>query len=294
MDLYILEKGRKLHGRIDFQGLPISVENKTGSRRYWYDPNADEHGSTKMKYPYGYVKGSLGLDGEAVDVFVGPDETSKKVFIVTQMKRPEFKEIDEQKVMLGFDSAKLAKEAYLQHYNTPEFFGSMKEVSLDDFKRKLESNRGKIIKHLFLADSSASIQGGKSTGSHAEYAGGIVSNSESTLEILKSLTSRMLSMVRPRKVEVPGPLPVDSGEETVEVRLMGPEVAQAMYVSRPFEPPIAPTVRINTPFQAASPTSPDFMTSCGGCGYTHKSLNACPRCEQMHSQNRQATPIWRR
>lgn len=281
-----MQKARKLHGRIDFQGLPISVENREGSRRYWYDPEADEHGSTKMKYPYGYVKGTLGLDGDAVDVFVGPDAESDLVVVITQLKRPDFSKIDEQKVMLGFSSAKQAKQAYLKHYNDPRFFGSMKTLTISEFKDRLKTHRGKLIKHLYLDTTSASIQ------ASVEYSGGNIV-SKDAVAILKGLTSRMLSTMHNSKRVEATPV-VDSGEDIVEVAMTGPMVAQAMHVHRPFEQPVAPKVSIATPFQAAAPTTPDFMTSCGSCGYVHKSLGDCPRCSTLGDLNREAAPIWRR
>lgn len=304
-----LAKSRKLHGRMVFQGLPVSIENRKGSVRKWYDPEADEHGTTKMEYPYGYVRGTLGLDGGEVDVFVGPNEESTRVFVVTQMTRPEFKEVDEQKVMLGFDSAEEAKAAYLRHFNDPRFFGSMKEFAIDEFKEKLNTHHGKVIKHLYLLDASASIQRMPISGQaqqtrksasceHSEdevcknCGGTTVSKSAESIEILKGLTSRMLTAFAPRRAEQ-APV-VDSGEDVAEVTLLGPQVAQALHRDRPFEQPIAPTVRVNTPYQSASPTSPDFMTSCNSCGYTHKSLSECPRCDTMRKQNREATPIWKR
>ncbi len=307
-----LVKARKLHGKLEFQGLPISVENRAGSRRYWYDPNADEHGSTKMKYPYGYVRGTLGMDGDAVDVFVGPHEDAEKVYVVTQMKRPGFKEVDEQKVMLGFKSAADAKKAYLEHYNDPKFFGSMKEFTMDEFKEKLTSHKGKLIKHLFLALPSANIQAvdkvfpehvkkgnDMDTKKSCEHSKEVTcekcNGTHSTSDILKGLTSRMLSLtkrhIERQPVEAP---PAESEFTTEDIQLFGPQVAQALHVDRPFEPPHVPVVSVATPAQSASPLAPDFMVSCGGCGYTHKSLSTCPRCEQIAATNREATPIWRR
>lgn len=309
-----LVKARKLHGKLEFQGLPISVENRAGSRRYWYDPNADEHGSTKMKYPYGYVRGTLGVDGDAVDVFVGPDESAEKVYVITQMKRPGFKEVDEQKVMLGFKSAKEAKKAYLEHYNDHRFFGSMKEFTMDEFKEKLTSHKGKLIKHLFLALPSANIQAvdkalslvkkdddmdskeiEKSCEHSKETTCEKCNGTHSTTDILKGLTSRMLSLTKRHIERQPVEAPPAEPEYTTEdVQLFGPQVAQALHVDRPWEPPHVPVVSVATPAQAASPLAPDFMVACGGCGYTHKSLSTCPRCAQIAASNREATPIWRR
>jgi hypothetical protein len=42
---------------------------------------------------------------------------------------------DEDKVMLGFSSAGLAKQAYLAHYDQPAFFGGMSTMAMDQFKR---------------------------------------------------------------------------------------------------------------------------------------------------------------
>lgn len=138
---------RKLAYKMEFLGLPISIENRKGSNRYWYDPEMDEHGKTKMEFPYGYVRGTLGLDGDEVDVFVGPNKESRKVFVITQLKRPEFKKIDEQKVMLGFTSSSQAKKAYMRHFDKPDFFDSITEMDIDEFQQKLKSRKGKLIKH---------------------------------------------------------------------------------------------------------------------------------------------------
>lgn len=144
----------KLRDRIDFQGLPISVEQDEGDKRYWTDESTGEEGCTLMLYPYGYIRGTLGTDGDEVDVYVGPNEQSTKVFVITQNQKPEegkagsapWVETDEQKVMLGFDSAKEAQAAYLQHYDDARFFGRMIELTMDDFKERLQSQKGELIK----------------------------------------------------------------------------------------------------------------------------------------------------
>lgn len=147
----------KVKKKTEYQDLSISVENPKGSVRHWYDPAADEHGETKMLYDYGFFDNTEGMDGDEVDVFVGPNKDSDKVFVVTQMTRPEFKEVDEQKVMVGFDTAAEAKSAYLKHFNSPKFFGSMKEFSVEEFKDKLKSAKGRIIKSHPSADVSGAL-----------------------------------------------------------------------------------------------------------------------------------------
>lgn len=135
-----LVKGRKLARRMKLHGLDVSIETDKGQNRHWYDPNAEgEKGVTKMKYPYGYIRRTMGADDECVDVYVGPNKDSKRVFVIRQMKKPDFTKYDECKVMMGFETPKEAKQAYLTHYNSPKFFGSMKEMDVDSFKEKFVS-----------------------------------------------------------------------------------------------------------------------------------------------------------
>lgn len=137
-------------------GLDISIENARGSVRRWFDPHGKETGSTKMHHHYGYIWNTEGTDGDHVDVYIGPDTTSEKVFIIDQMKKPrgsspgdglDWMLFDEQKVMLGFKSAEEAKAAYMKQYNDPRFFGSMKEMAMEDFKSKVldKANHGKKV-----------------------------------------------------------------------------------------------------------------------------------------------------
>lgn len=129
------KKSHKLSRYTTFQGMKISIETDKGEYRHWHDPNTGESGKTKFKYPYGYVtRGKEGLDGDKVDCFVGPNEGVDTVYVIHQRKTPDFKEWDEDKVMLGFESKKDAKQAYLSHFNDDRFFGSMDVMSVDRFK----------------------------------------------------------------------------------------------------------------------------------------------------------------
>lgn len=149
-----LEKAHKLHYRTTFAGLPISIENRKGSVRRWYDPHEDKHGETKMLYPYGYIRLTEGADGEHVDCYLGPDEDAPRVYVVHQRKKKAdgtFGGYDEDKVMLGFASVREARRAYLAHYDDPGFLGSITTLTLEEFKRKLEERKGgKLTKALFI------------------------------------------------------------------------------------------------------------------------------------------------
>lgn len=136
-------KAHKLSRRMKFRGLDISIETDKGEKRHWHDPHSGEKGSTSMWHPYGYIRRTEGVDGDHVDVYVGPNEDAKNVYIINQRKktpgstRKHWKHFDEQKCMLGFDNASEARKAYLRHYNDDRFFGSMTTMPFEQFKTKV-------------------------------------------------------------------------------------------------------------------------------------------------------------
>jgi hypothetical protein len=134
---YLKTSAKKLDGRTTFQGLDISIETDKGNYREWYDKHNDTKGKTLMKYPYGYIRKTEGLDGDHVDCFVGPDEDADMVYVVTTNKPPDFKQIDEEKCMLGFKNAETAKQAFLDHYSDARFFRKMSAMPFADFKEKV-------------------------------------------------------------------------------------------------------------------------------------------------------------
>lgn len=133
----IAKSDHELQDKYVFQGLPISIENKKGSVRKWYDSNANNTGQTKMHFDYGFINRTLGTDGDNVDVYIGPNKDAETVYVVHQMKAPDFTKYDEDKTMLGFSSEKEAKEAYLKQYDDPKFFGSCTAMPVSEFKKKV-------------------------------------------------------------------------------------------------------------------------------------------------------------
>lgn len=122
--------------RYEFAGLPIAVENPGGTIRQWND--GKESGATRMLCDYGFVEGFMSGDGEELDVYVGPDPEAKDVYIVHQLRAPDFRAHDEDKVMLGFISADAARSCYLAHRNDGDrAFGSMTTMPLERFRAKL-------------------------------------------------------------------------------------------------------------------------------------------------------------
>jgi len=268
----------KLHSRIKFQGLPISIENGKGSERHWIDEETGETGSTKMEYPYGYVRGTEGTDGDEVDVFIGPNKESRKVFVITQLKKPDFKEIDEQKCMLGFDSAKEAKAAYMRHYNSPKFFKDMVEMDIEEFAEKLKGHKGELIKSLIKMHLSAKLTKDYSPGEHSmsssDLLKGVSAAMRSAKESLEKALSARSPVVSTRKIETTDNIfgtgaPMREGERTPFVTRRA-EVDYSTY--RPSE---------------------EHM-SCNTCKTSFsKSIGECPRCKHVNAIS-EAQPLWKR
>ena len=150
-----IREANKLHYKTTFQNLPISIENRKGSVRKGVDDDGSEW-KTKMKVPYGYIRGTEGPDGDGVDVFVGPNEDAACAYII-HCNDPESGEFDEDKVMLGFDSSKKAKEVFLQHYDDPKFFGGIDEIPMWKFSDKVFIKKHTVKK--LVASCRESIPG---------------------------------------------------------------------------------------------------------------------------------------
>jgi inorganic pyrophosphatase len=133
-----------LQGKTVYQGLKICIENKAGSIRSGKEPSGKKW-SIKMPFDYGYVDGTKGKDGDEVDCFLGPDKDATHVFIIHQRQHDTKDVYDEDKVMLGWNSADAAKKAYHSAYNNANLFISMTMMSIDEFKDKLKSLEGKKI-----------------------------------------------------------------------------------------------------------------------------------------------------
>ena len=140
LDLLLIESAaRKLHGRIDFRGLKISIENRKGSMRKGIDSDGKPW-KNKMSYPYGYIRLTQShRDGEHIDCFIGPNENAENVYVVHTNNANG--DSDEDKCFLGFDSAEEAKKAFMSNYNHPKFFRSMNTLKFNDFKKKVLSTK---------------------------------------------------------------------------------------------------------------------------------------------------------
>lgn len=144
-------------GTAEVQGIKVNVENLKGSTREGTDPGGKKW-SRKMNFHYGEISrpNTEGVDGDKLDVYIGPDPDSKKVFVVHQNHPKSHPtkagDYDEDKTMLGFSTADAAKKAYLSQYNDDSFFRSMTEMDIDQFKKAIVENKGEKVARLFTED----------------------------------------------------------------------------------------------------------------------------------------------
>lgn len=129
------------HVRID--GYEISIENEKGSVRRGKDADGNEW-ETPMHHDYGYIRGTTGVDGDHIDVFLSDTPEQGDVFVVDQYN-PDGS-FDEHKVMYGFADSKAARAAYLSNYDagweqTRRI--DVTGVSKDEFKKWVQSSKRK-------------------------------------------------------------------------------------------------------------------------------------------------------
>ncbi len=124
-------------GTIVFQGMAIYVENMKGDVRSGTDPNGTPWEVT-MPAHYGEFAETRGNDGDAIDVYVGPNPLAEVAYVVHQ-KIPGTEIHDEDKVMLGFDTAADAEACYKSAYTIPGFFGGMTPWPVSELRSVLHA-----------------------------------------------------------------------------------------------------------------------------------------------------------
>jgi len=129
-------------------GMKIAVEVRAGETRKGVDKQGRAW-SVKMPFAYGRIQGTKGVDGESVDVILGPEKNPSKVWVVAMPKHNG----NEDKVMLGFTSQKEAVRAFLRCYqHKRKFLGHVKELSVSKLKKKLVTRRGMYISAMFQSN----------------------------------------------------------------------------------------------------------------------------------------------
>ena len=129
------EAGNYAKGHVEWNGLNLAIENPKGSERSGTDPNGKAW-SVTMPGHYGYVKKTLGADGDQVDLYLGNAPHSKKVFVVDQIDADTGK-FDEHKAIGNVrDEAEATKlyDAGFSDGKGPQRRGAITEMSVDQFK----------------------------------------------------------------------------------------------------------------------------------------------------------------
>ena len=136
------EAGNYQKGHIKIDGYDVTIENPKGSKRRGVDQNGKAWEQI-MNNTYGYIRGTEGVDGDHIDVFLSDNPRQGDVFVVDQVN-PENGEFDEHKVMYGFTNVDEAREAYLSNYEDGwQGLGNITGVSKEDFKKWVESSHRK-------------------------------------------------------------------------------------------------------------------------------------------------------
>ena len=129
-------------GHLRLDGYNITIENPKGSVRRGTDSKGNAWENT-LNNDYGYIRGTEGVDGDHIDVYLSDNPTEGNVFVIDQVN-PETREFDEHKVMYGFNSAEEAREAYLANFSEGwNGLGTITEVSKEEFKKWIESSHRK-------------------------------------------------------------------------------------------------------------------------------------------------------
>ncbi len=98
-------------------------ESLKGDVRKGVDPDGRPWEVT-MPAHYGEFAETAGNDGDAIDVYVGPNPAADVAYVVHQ-KIPGTEIHDEDKVMLGFNTAADAEACYRAAYTVPGFYGGL-------------------------------------------------------------------------------------------------------------------------------------------------------------------------
>lgn len=163
------EAGNYSKGHLKFQGLDITIENPKGSIRRGTSPDGTPW-EVAMPTTYGYLKRSVGRDGDQVDVYVGPNPKSDRVFIIDQVD-PDTGKFDEHKAMIGYNTISAARFDYEQAFSdgrAAERMGGVTEMTVAKFKDWLA--KGKRTRPVSKLDEKPDAVAAQPTETSAEQA----------------------------------------------------------------------------------------------------------------------------
>ena len=138
------EAGNYKKGHVQIGTFNVTIEQPKGSIRRGVDADGKKW-ETEMHNTYGYIRGTEGVDGDHIDVFLSDDIDGwdgHKVFVVDQ--RNADGSFDEHKVMLGFNDINDAEAAYMSNYEDGwQGLGAITGVSIEEFEKWITSSHRK-------------------------------------------------------------------------------------------------------------------------------------------------------
>ena len=138
------EAGNYKKGHVQIGTFNVTIEQPKGSVRSGIDKGGKKW-EVEMKNTYGYIRGTEGVDGDHIDVFLSDDIDGwdgHKVFVVDQ--RNADGSFDEHKVMLGFNDINDAEAAYMSNYEEGwQGLGAITGVSIEEFEKWIASSHRK-------------------------------------------------------------------------------------------------------------------------------------------------------
>lgn len=138
------ESGNYAKGKMPWHGLSIAIETVKGATRSGAGKDG-KRWSVKQPASYGYVLGSEAKDGDHVDVYLGPDHASQKVFVIDQIDADTGK-YDEAKAMLSYPTKEAALSDYRKAFSdgrAKERIGGVTEMTIEKFKTWVKSSETK-------------------------------------------------------------------------------------------------------------------------------------------------------
>lgn len=140
------EAGNYKMGHVKVAGFDVTIENPAGSVRSGIDSDG-ERWENVMNNTYGYFRGTKGVDGDHIDVYLSNDIDGwdgQSVYVIDQYN-PDGS-FDEHKVMFGFNDEENARRDFLANYDSG--WGDSRRldvipVNMEDFKKWIDSSHRK-------------------------------------------------------------------------------------------------------------------------------------------------------
>ncbi len=136
-----IEAGNYRKGHVTVNGLDVAIENPRGSIRRGVDADGRPW-EAKVAAHYGYIKGTLGADGDHVDTFIC---NGKRHFVIDQLDT-RTGEFDEHKVMMNFHNEMEALRTYRASFSDGrggERVGNVHELTASELREWVRSSATK-------------------------------------------------------------------------------------------------------------------------------------------------------